>query len=73
MAMPAESTAVLVSMPTEAEAVLLIQALHSHGIAAQAVGALTSGFRAEAPGQVQTLVRTDDMAAAQAIMRELRD
>ncbi len=45
-----EKTAVLVSMPSEAEAALLVQALRSRGIPAEAVGALTSGFRAEAPG-----------------------
>jgi hypothetical protein len=67
-----EKTAVLVSMPSEVEAALLVQALESRGIAAQATGTLTSGFRAEAPGQVKILVHQEDLSKAYEILCELR-
>ena len=59
------------SLPSEYEAILMVQALEARGIGAQAAGALTSGFRAEAPGEVQVVVRQADLAAAREVLREL--
>lgn len=63
---------VLVSVPTEVEAVLLVQTLEANGITAQVTGALTSGFRAEAPGQVQVLVHQENLSKARDVLRENR-
>jgi membrane protease YdiL (CAAX protease family) len=64
--MPEESNTleVLIRVPTEAEASLIVQCLADQGIAAKAVGGFTSGFRAEAPGDVSVLVRHADLARA---------
>lgn len=67
-----EENAVLVSMPTEAEAAMLVQLLESRGIMAKAVGGLTSGFRAETPGQVKILVHQENLSAAREILREIQ-
>jgi len=64
-------TAVLISLPTEYEAVLMVQALEARGIQAYADGALTSGFRAEAPGEVKVIVRQSNLVAARAFLCEL--
>ena len=58
------SLVVLTRVPTEAEASLIVQCLTSQNIAAQAVGGFTSGFRAEAPGDVSVLVRNEDLERA---------
>ncbi len=55
---------VLMWAPTETEAAIIVAALANHGVLAHATGALTSGFRAEAPGGVQILVRQDDLERA---------
>jgi len=60
-------------MPTEAEAVLVVQALQSRGIAAQAEGALTSDFRTEVPGEVKVIVHQADLAEAIKILRAIRN
>jgi hypothetical protein len=60
---------VLTTVPSEAQAAIIVAALRERGIEAQAIGQLTSGFRAEAPGWVKVLVRQADRAAAQAVLR----
>jgi hypothetical protein len=67
-----DENAVLVSLPTEAEAAMLVQLLESRGIMAKTVGGLTSGFRAEAPGQVKILVHNEDLSKAREILSERR-
>ncbi len=59
---------VLTTAPSGAQATLMVGALRERGIEAWAVGELTSGFRAEAPGRVQILVRQADLADAQAAL-----
>jgi hypothetical protein len=46
--------------------------LEERGIKATMSGVYTSGFRAEAPGWVQVLVAEEDLAAAQAVLDEVR-
>ncbi len=70
MASEAERPVVLAKVATEAEAAMIVQALAGAGIEARAVGGFTSGFRAEVPGQVQVLVREEDVAAARKILEE---
>jgi hypothetical protein len=50
---------------------MIVAALGEHGIQARSVGGLTSGFRAEAPGVVEVLVRHIDFEQAQAVLREV--
>ena len=44
--------------------------LEEHGIESRAVGGLTAGFRAEAPGRVRLLVQARDAERARAILAE---
>jgi len=60
---------VLTTVPTEVQAAVIVAALDAEGIEAQAVGQLTSGFRAEAPGGVRVLVRQADLARAQTVLQ----
>ena len=59
---------VLTSVPGEAQAVMIVAALEERGVQARTQGELTSGFRAEAPGQVQVLVRHSDLERAREIL-----
>ncbi len=68
-----DSPARLTTVPTEAEAAMIVAALDAHGIEAQTSGQLTSGWRAEAPGGVNVVVRHADLEAAQAAMQELKN
>ncbi|HAI13611.1 MAG TPA: hypothetical protein DCM28_18035 [Phycisphaerales bacterium] len=61
---------VLVSLPSEPQAAILIAALEGEGIQAAMWGELTSGFRADAPGYVKVLVKPQDLEAAQAVLAE---
>ena len=61
----------MISLPSEYEAILMVQALEARGITAHIAGALTSGFRAEAPGEVQVVVRQSDLTQARDVLREL--
>ncbi|MGH7201945.1 MAG: putative signal transducing protein [Planctomycetaceae bacterium] len=67
-----DSLEVLASVPTEAEAAMIVAALDERGLRAQAVGGHTAGFRADAPGEVAVLVRRMDLDAAARILQELR-
>lgn len=62
----------LVRVTTEAEAVAIVTALEAEGIRATATGGYTAGFRAEAPGDVNVLVRQQDLVAAQRVLAELQ-
>lgn len=64
---------VLTTAPDELEAAVLVAALETGGIKAQAVGGLTSKLRAEVPGDVQILVRRGDLPAAQELLRSLAE
>jgi len=58
----------LVFLAGEIEATLLVDELKSQGLAAEASGILTAGFRAEAPGSVKVLVHEADYPAAKEAM-----
>ncbi len=60
---------VLTTVPSEMRAAIIVAALSERGIEAQTVGELTSGFRAEAPGDVKILVRQVDLERAQAVLQ----
>ena len=63
---------VLVRVPTEVEASVIVGELEARGIRAEAVGGYTASFRAEAPGDVKVLVRSADVEQAQAALKEMR-
>ena len=58
----------LIGVRHEAEAALIVAALANHGIRAVASGAYTSGFRAEAPGDVSVFVESADLDRAKEVM-----
>lgn len=68
-----QNLVVLTTVPSEIEGAMIIAALEQEGLEAEGSGALTAGFRAEAPGVVKILVREKDFAEAQALLAELRD
>lgn len=61
---------ILTSLPSEPQAAILVAALAGEGIHAEMSGVLTSGFRADAPGEVTILVMPDDLEKAQAVLNE---
>jgi len=58
---------VLTSVPHDFQAALIVNALQEQGIRGAVSGTYTAGFRAEAPGWVQVLVREADLPAAAAV------
>jgi hypothetical protein len=64
--------ATLTTVPSEFEAQLLVNLLGDRGIAARTTGASTAQFRAEAPGLVRVLVKSDDLAAARSVVQQAR-
>ena len=70
--MPVDPTSprVLVSVPDEFEAAQIVHILAEHGIRATQTGGYTSGFRAEAPGQVSVIVRQADVVRAEKTLAE---
>jgi predicted RNA binding protein YcfA (HicA-like mRNA interferase family) len=63
---------ILVSVPHEVEAAAIVAAMDQDGIQAVAAGGSTSGFKAEAPGEVQVLVKRSDAHRAQQTLQEIR-
>ena len=60
---------VIVAFPsTEVEGAILRGALEAAGIPSWVIGGLTSGFRAEAPGQAKLVVRSEDAARAREVL-----
>ncbi len=59
---------VLTSTASEPEAAVLIAYLRDEGVPAEMMGGLTAGFRAEAIGYVQVLVRAEDEAHAKTLL-----
>ncbi|MEE9403832.1 MAG: hypothetical protein V3V20_02975 [Algisphaera sp.] len=62
----------LAERPDEAGAAMLVHVLADANIRAVAVGGLTSGLRAEAPGWVQVKVLEHDAKNALNVLRELK-
>ena len=63
---------ILQTVPTEYEAAMLVARLDSDGIDAWTEGGLASGYRAEAPGSANVMVRQQDLARAVSLLRESR-
>jgi hypothetical protein len=59
-----QRTVVVARIPTEPEGALIVAQLKNAGIRAELVGALTSAFRAEAPGEVKVIVLEEDAEKA---------
>jgi hypothetical protein len=66
------SPCVLSSAANEIEAADIVTALSSYDVEASTVGGFTSGFKAEAPGNVQILVRRSDLDRAKRALAEIR-
>ena len=56
---------------SEVEAVALLAALSESGIQGTTTGSFTTGFQAEAPGDVTVVVRQSDLPRAQEVLAEL--
>ncbi|MHC5002688.1 MAG: putative signal transducing protein [Planctomycetota bacterium] len=63
----------LTTAGSEGEAAIIVAALEDSGFKAQMSGQLTSGFRAEAPGEVRVLVRRADLESAREALRQLHE
>jgi hypothetical protein len=61
-------TVVLARASSEWQASLLVEVLRERGIDAEVSGALTSQFRAEAPGYARVIVPSDQLEAAEAAL-----
>ena len=72
MADPSSSPCVLSSVANEVEAAGMVTALAEYGIEASMVGGFTAGFKAEAPGSVQILVRRSDLDEAKRALAEIQ-
>lgn len=62
---------VLKSYANEMEAAPIVAALEAAGIQAKTMGGFTAGFRAEAPGDVQVIVRSEDLQRAKELLAEI--
>lgn len=60
----------LVHVPTEGEAVPIVEALMAAGISATMTGGFTAGFIAEAPGDISIKIFEKDLVEAKKIMRK---
>ena len=63
----------LVRTRDEMAASLFLGALKEAGIRAEVAGGFTAGFRAEAPGYVDVVVRKKNLAEAQTVLRSFQD
>jgi len=63
---------VLLSAANEIEAAAMATALAEYGVEAFAAGGYTSGFKAEAPGNVNILVKHADLDRAREALAEIR-
>ncbi len=58
----------LITAPNDMEAAAIVAALEAGGVKAQAVGGFTAGFKAEAPGVVEILVKQSEVEKAREIL-----
>lgn len=72
MALDSDNLARVTSVRTEYEAGVIVGGLEARGIRATMSGVYTANFRAEAPGWVEVLVADKDLAAATAILEDVR-
>ena len=68
-----QSPTILTTTASDVEAAAIVTALSAHGIEAHTTGGYTAGFRAEAPGRIQVVVRAADLAEAQVILAEIQE
>lgn len=66
------SPCVLTSVANEIEAAAIVTALADYAIEAAVTGGFTAGFKAEAPGLVQILVKESDFDRAKLALAEIR-
>ena len=71
MATDPNAPELLESFPSDIEAATLVAALDSHGIPASTTGGYTAGFRAEAPGNVNVIVRRQDLDRARRVLASI--
>ena len=62
---------ILARVPSDIEAASLVSDLAARGIEASTTGGFTAGFRAEAPGEVNIIVRQADLARAKQALAEI--
>ena len=62
---------VLTHAANEVEAVAIVDGLATHGIHASTTGSYTAGFLAEAPGTVQIIVKSSQLARAREALSQL--
>lgn len=72
MTNPPRQLITLIATDSEFEAEAIVSALRAQGIAATAQGGTLSGFRAEAPAQVQVLVHAGQADDARAVLRAIK-
>jgi hypothetical protein len=66
-----EEPIVLVTVASEVEAVLIVNALGDYGVRARAVGGYTSGFKVGAPSEASVLVERDQLQKAKQALGEI--
>jgi len=64
---------VLITVPSEVEAVLIVNALRDYDITGRAVGGYTSGFKIGAPSEVAILVEAAQLEKAQRALAEIEE
>ncbi len=67
-----EAPVLLAEFPNEALAAIFVATLREEGIESATTGAMTAGFRTEAPGMVRVLVHQPDVPRAQALLETFR-
>lgn len=68
---PENDPVTLMSVPNDLEAAMVVSALAAHEVDATTSGSFTAGFQAEAPGDVEVLVRSCDLERARGVLSEL--
>ena len=67
-----ETPVAIYSAAHEAEAAIVANALSNAGIESTTHGDFSAGFRAEAPGEVRILIHKNDVAAAKAVLEDIK-
>ncbi len=67
-----DNPTVLESFPNDLEAANVVAALNAHGVEASTTGGYIAGFRAEAPGNVNVIVRHRDLDRAKQVLADIK-
>ena len=62
---------ILARVPSDIEAATIVSALAERGINASTTGGYTAGFLAEAPGDINVIVRHEDFNQAKQVLAEI--